>query len=461
MMAEYSDERSLGTKVGELLYRPVNGVWCFFFIGYWLMTLWYHMLSERLKSALGCSVNDSLLENGVNQPLVFKGQDEVGETLRITAVGDLIFEKEVLQCVQRRVNEAEPDSEKAVKRAYDTVFEEIIPYLNGDVIYGNLETVLGRNLSSDTIKSGGSRITLKKRMSPYTVFDQEVYGEKLLPSLNNHPALAGSLKHAGFNLVSTANNHSDDRLANGIDETIGHLNRVGLAHAGTLRSEEAKKRKAKKSVKPFVIMDVKGVRIALFSYTQRQNPFFKRCRPPNQAQQVYRFSPWYYTYAYYSDIDYWIDYARTECGAELVLVSAHWGIENNNFITPKQKRWAHSLFEAGADIVLGHHPHALQPMEKYTTSDGRETFVIYSLGNFVAGIEKMIHLVGAVFQIDLVKNPKGVFIKSISYLPTYSHFTEEPTARHLAVVPLQTLSEKEKETYYLKTLLGKHHMEEL
>ncbi len=432
----------------------INLFWRGGFILYWLFTLYFHKFRESVKSIFGKSENDMLRDNGPGKPITFSGENMEGTNMVIAAAGDLILEKALLKCIQKRVDTAEINPGKAVERAFDTVLEKISPFLKGDLVIGNLETVTGRNLSDSAADNKHPRTAAVKEISPYTVHNRNVYEEKLLPNLNNHPLWLKSIKKAGFNLLSTANNHAEDRLSNGIDETINCLKAEDINYSGTLTFKESKRKAGGEKIKPYTIIEANGIHTAFFSYTERQNPFFNHCGIPNKEKQVNRFCPFRHTRDYYPEINRSIVSSKREDNADLVIFSAHWGIENTNYITPRQKRWAHALADAGADIILGHHPHALQPMEKYTAADGRETFIIYSLGNFIAGIRKRIHIVSAVIYLDIVKNDKGTFIKGIKYLPTRTDFRGNGKNPEIEVGPLHLLQETDDDYRYISKTLG-------
>ena len=100
------------------------------------------------------------------------------------------------------------------------------------------------------------------------------------------------------------------------------------------------------------------------------------------------------------------------------MVLPHWGVEYQHTPTGTQKTWARRYLEAGAVAVVGSHPHVLQPWEKYVTSDGREGFILYSLGNFVAGQAGLARKTGPVAYIGLAKNGGKARIFGVGYTPT-------------------------------------------
>ena len=422
----------------------------FLFVLYWLVTLWLHRSREFSKGLFRISENHKIFSHRNGDTLKFKGAQNPDTRLRVTAAGDLIFEKQILEHLQSRISKEVPDPDMAVEDACRELFEEIDNSLCGDIVYGNLETVLGRGLSTGTGKAGERRITLQKDIPERSVYEKDVYDEKLLPLLNNHPALAQALNHTGFTLVSTANNHSEDRLSNGIDETLDHLDSAGIAHAGTHRYSTITDGP---TPVPYILLDISNIRIAFFSYTARQNPFFPDPGRPNPLSQVCRFNPAWRARNYYPEISTWIRHAKEESKADIVMLAAHWGMENTHSVTPKQRRWAHSLCNDGADIILGHHPHALQPAEKYTRPDGSECLVLYSMGNFVAGIEKDIHLESGIFYIDIEKGGSGTAISGYSYLPTWTEH-RHGSGNNIRVLPLDRLDSYENRIEGIRLLLG-------
>ena len=118
---------------------------------------------------------------------------------------------------------------------------------------------------------------------------------------------------------------------------------------------------------------------------------------------------------------------NAKLNADIVIVSTHFGIWMMHEPSKLQKKLAMRFLEAGADVVVGHGPHVIQPIEKYKTKDNRETFIMYSLGNFLqdGGTEDTIlsnSLTSVIGYINLKKHPNGqVYIHNISYTPTFSY----------------------------------------
>lgn len=170
------------------------------------------------------------------------------------------------------------------------------------------------------------------------------------------PVAADTLAHAGFDVVSLANNHVWDFGKRALLETPGHLDRVGIKHAGTGNTLD-------EAFTP-AMFDIKGTRIAFFSVTR----IFNFGGQEHEA----------FTYAAWADMERLraaIDKVRAD--VDLVVVAAHWGAEYQDRPAEEIVRFAHEMVDAGADIILGGHPHVPQGIERYNNA-----FIIYSLGNF-------------------------------------------------------------------------------
>lgn len=148
--------------------------------------------------------------------------------------------------------------------------------------------------------------------------------------------------------------------------------------------------------------------------------------------------------------------AKQDSNIDLVVVSAHWGIECVNTPFFLQRKLARTMLEVGADIILGHHPHVLQPMERYVTSDGRETFVIYSLGNFISGygVRRVNEKTSIILYLDIAKNDTGTFIKQVRYLPTFCCKLPKGGERVIQVVPMDNYPQLSKPKQFVEKILS-------
>jgi poly-gamma-glutamate synthesis protein (capsule biosynthesis protein) len=110
--------------------------------------------------------------------------------------------------------------------------------------------------------------------------------------------------------------------------------------------------------------------------------------------------------------------------SDIQIVSMHFGSEYQRLPNETQKKWVEWLSEEGADVVVGHHPHVLQPMEWVENSKGEKTLVIYSLGNFISNQKGNYKDIGGIAKFDIVKQEtlqeKNFYIENPSFIPTFS-----------------------------------------
>lgn len=206
------------------------------------------------------------------------------------------------------------------------------------------------------------------------------------------PVVLDSLSDLGFDVVSFANNHVYDQGRAGVDQTLSELERVGISAAGAGPScDDAEAARW---------FDVGGLRTAVFARTIQLNDYLNGGRDETCT-------------ALWEDEQELVDKvraARAE-GAEWVMVSVHWGTEYAPAPSQAQRNVARRLVEAGVDVVLGHHPHVLQPIELVHATDGRTAVVAYSLGNFVSNQ-------GAAYDpdrdVDAEGNPRDGVLLSIT-----------------------------------------------
>jgi len=188
--------------------------------------------------------------------------------------------------------------------------------------------------------------------------------------------LLDALKANGIKLVSFANNHVMDQGWAGFTETREHLHEEGLLFAGSGDT-------AGQSWQP-VIVEANGIKVGWLGMTRWLNGG----RNPDKDDQPHvNFFPYPNESGGAPGMDedgvlVAIKKARAQC--DLLVVSIHWGIEYAPAPRPEDVETAHKMLEAGASVIVGHHPHVLQPVETYRTADGRDAVIFYSLGNFLS-----------------------------------------------------------------------------
>jgi len=240
-----------------------------------------------------------------------------------------------------------------VAKAYDytSCFQFIKPYIeSADLALGNLEVTLGGE--------------------PYTGY----------PQFSSPDALAHTLRDIGFDALVTANNHCVDRGRKGVERTIAMLDSLKIPHTGTFTDTAARS-------KNYPLMLYKnGFTIALLNYTFSTNglPVYK----PNVVNRID-------TALIRKDI-----IKAKASKPDVIIVFTHWGVEYESLPNKGQKDITEFCFKHGAQLVIGAHPHVLQPME---WRKDKNQFVVYSLGNFVSGQRKRYTDGGAMAYLELEK----------------------------------------------------------
>lgn len=310
--------------------------------------------------------------SGLGGSLTFHDACTPGARVTIAAVGDVLLHSPL----QRQA--------VAQSQHFKSLWSPVSDLLaRADVTYGNLEGPTARG-----VNRGGSNVT-----DPGFVFDDVVYSS--YPQFNYHPSLEGDLVSTGFDVVSTANNHAMDRHSLGADRTLDALEAAGLAHTGT--------RRASGSGPWWTETSTHGVSIAWLACSFSTNGI------PDRNDQVLG------CWSDETEIKHLIGELRQSHDA--VIITPHWGVEYTANPTRDQRDLAHRFLDAGATMILGSHPHVLEPWEKYTTTDGREAFVIYSLGNFVSGQAQLARRSTIMLYVGLTKTSSGVKINGVSYVP--------------------------------------------
>ncbi|MDR2696959.1 MAG: CapA family protein [Holophagales bacterium] len=249
--------------------------------------------------------------------------------ITIVAVGDLISHQDVQSAALKAEN------------GWASLWEEVTPlFKQADLAMANLETPI----------------------APKT-------GRPGIPFCFNAPSnLASALKETGVGLVFTANNHAFDQSVKGVAETLEHLDANDIKYAGSGLSRDA--------AESPVIMELRdGVRVAVLARTDIFNN--------NLNQRPDR--PW--VAALDADgTERTIREIRSQ--VDLIMISVHWGNEYETLPNKRQRESAARLIAAGADVLIGHHPHVLQPFE-WIDSGGRRGAVAFSLGNFLSNQDRM------------------------------------------------------------------------
>lgn len=260
------------------------------------------------------------------------------------------------------------------------------------------------------------------------------------PRFNAPDALAHDIKKAGFDLVCTTNNHTLDKGTDALFRTLDVLDEAGLAHVGTYRTQEERDENS-----GIYVADVGGISVAFLAYTYGLNG--------HRLKEEVRYAANIFNTDYYTSLsnpDY--DLLAADMAAaralepDLIAVITHWGVEYQTKENSHQEKVSEFLVEQGADLVLGGHPHVLQPYRTIDTvgEDGQahRGFVIYSLGNFISNQHFDSHWkdlatkTTVILDLELTKDTEGnTSLTDVRYTPYYMlHRDSQPVGERRRLV---------------------------
>jgi len=276
---------------------------------------------------------------------------------------------------------------------YDSVFRYIAPYISAaDIATGNLEVTLGG--------------------PPYRGY----------PAFSSPDELAVACRNAGFDILGTANNHSADRGSRGIFRTVRVLDSLEIRHTGTWQSPEERD-----ILSPLVICR-DSLRIALLAYTYGTNGIVV---PPPA------------TVAYIDTVRAAADIRRAEwLDADLTVAFVHWGIEYDTLPSAGQKQTAAALLRAGADIIIGSHPHVVQPVTAEADTSGIRNPVVWSMGNFVSNQRTRRRDGGLMIRLDIAANRDNPVISDAGYILTWVYTPVENGKKKFYILPCAEFENK-------------------
>lgn len=235
-----------------------------------------------------------------------------------------------------------------------------------------------------------------------TVMAGEGYYNSGYPCFNSPQQLGVDLVELGFDVIGMANNHMLDMGVKGLSQTMDFWDQQPVTTIGAYRDEE--------DAKNIRVIEEEGVKIALLSYTYGTNGIVKPASSP-------------IVIPYIDDSLIVSDLAAAEEIADFTIVSIHWGIENTQTPSDEQYRLAKLIADNGADIILGHHSHTIQPIEWVTAEDGREVLCIYSLGNLVSGMAAPVNQVGGFLTFDIESDGEGgLKVEDVLFTPTVFYY---------------------------------------
>ena len=313
-------------------------------------------------------------------PISFRHACTEGQRVKIAAVGDLLFHN-ALQIKALAVG-------GSYRQFWGPVAQVLV---EASVVYGNLEGTVAEGVAFRTrlVVDPGRTV----RTAVYGVPDQKL-------NFNYHASLVDDLVASGFKVVSTANNHALDRGGVGVDRTLAALRQKGLGVTGTRASDDL-------TGEMSAMVRAHGTTVAFLACTAFTNW-------PDEHGQVLG------CYHQRDEVLAAIRKLASNPIVDAVVLTPHWGIEGTHTPEDRQRLLAREAVEAGATVIVGTHPHVLQPWEKITADDGREALVIYSTGNFISGMTALEARHGIIAMISLVKIRGGkMHLAAAQYVQTF------------------------------------------
>ncbi|MDR2037513.1 MAG: CapA family protein [Bacteroidales bacterium] len=235
------------------------------------------------------------------------------------------------------------------------------------------------------------------------------------PRFSSHSSFAVALKDAGFNVMTLANNHSLDRGKQGLERTIDELDSLGIIHTGTFKDSVSWKNEYP------LILEQNNIKLAILNYTYGTNGF--PVLKPNIINRI-------------DTVRMAADLSRArELQPDLIITCIHWGEEYENVENAKQRKLASFLAKNGCDLIIGSHPHVVQPFGKIAT-DSDSVPVLYSLGNFVSNQRWRYSDGGIAFEVNLTKEDSITRIRSYGYEPLWVHRFPDNKVSVFRIIPV-------------------------
>lgn len=223
------------------------------------------------------------------------------------------------------------------------------------------------------------------------------------PTFNTPADIVKNVVDAGFDIINTANNHSLDKY----DEGIAYSKEIWAKHKGIITAGTYTSQEDRDTIRT---IERKGIKFSFLAYTYGTNGI----DPPNS-----------YNVAYFDEKQIRKDVAKAKEVSDVVIISAHWGDENVSAPNEYQKKYAKLFADLEVDVVIGEHPHTIQPVEWIKGEKGNETLVVYSLGNFLNGMLEVNNVLGGMIRFDFVKDDKDAKVKidNVQWVPVITHFS--------------------------------------
>lgn len=342
------------------------------------------------------TMDDDLIDVDSHKDDEDKNEPKGSTSVNISVVGDIMVHQHQLKAAKQ--------SDGSYN--FHDMFTDIKPYIeSADIAIGNLETTI----SNDEIG--------------YFAYPRFRTPEALIPALSN----------AGFDVLTTANNHSLDGVEFGVINTLDILDKYDILHTGTARSYEEQDE--------ILIIEKNDIKIAILAYTYGTNGMESAINSYNLPYMV--------NYLNNKDkISKDIEEAKAQ-GVEFIIMCAHWGDEYVRTPNDNQKNTAEDFFAMGIDVIFGSHPHVLQGTTRKEITDidnnEKEVFVIYSLGNIISNQRDRYRDSGVILNLEIIKDYEDNTVKlgETDYIPTWVYRFTENDRLYYRILPVKDFTNEE------------------
>jgi len=378
-----------------------------------LVALIFVFFIKNVFNSKNKTVKDSVKSKSTLVPKEIKNTKETALTkVKILALGDDLLHVPIITAAKTN-----DDRVYDFKPIYEKIKDKIV---KADISFINQETV-----------AGGPQ-----------------YGVSGYPAFNSPFEIERDISDLGFDVVNQASNHSLDKTG-AMESALNNWTKyTNVTVIGAARSQEERDKVR--------IVKSKGVKIAFLGYTYGTNGIPLPANKPYIVNLIDK-----------EKIKEDITRAKKE--TDVIIVSMHWGEEYMHQQSEEQKDLAKFIADQGVTLIIGHHPHVIQPVEKLTGINGNETTVVYSLGNMISCQDSVDKLLGGMLEVNLLKDKDGkVKLENVKVTPivTYyeiglknfkivpiNEYTGEMTLKH-SIASMRDVSSIEKMKEISKSVLG-------
>ena len=345
----------------------------------------------------GCS-NES---NNISISDTSENNEFKSTSINLTAVGDVMAHSPQLKAQYNSQNNT---------YSFDNNFKYIKKYIeNSDLSIANLETTLAG----------------------------ESVGYSSYPTFNTPDAIATALKNTGFDIISTINNHTFDKGTQAFDRTLSVLKELELETVGT---------KSDINNDDYIIKDINGIKLGITSYSYgdiiNEDKYLNGIKLSDECKDRANI----FSSSNVNDAFNTINNTISKLNdTDMQVLIIHWGNEYQRVPSEFQSQLAQKLSDAGVDIIIGSHPHVVQPVEMIKSSDGNtETLIVYSLGNLISNqrretLGNSYTEDGLIVSIDINKDSYdgNAYVSSVKCIPTWVNKYSDNNKFVYEVVPIE------------------------